>query len=156
MHGIKYKIAAFIASVAALGVGLVAVPESASAYTVYTFNDTCYAYDDAGGSKTYVGELRGEIHAANNGSTATIAQATIPFQTRSWVVTSNRWNNATATSWINGYSGTYTVGQWMPLWNPEAWWSWNASLTRWGSWVVQGYAASRAGLKFRCTMVASP
>lgn len=154
---IKRRVGAVIAAIGLAGTVAVATAPIASAYTVLTFQSgvPCYAYDDAGGSKTLVGYLEGEFHVANDGSTATLADALQYFSTRTWVQTSSRWSNMAGTSWVNGYSGTYSTGTRTGTWNPDAWF-WYVDQQGWGKWTVQGYAASRTGLKYRCTVVAAP
>lgn len=132
-----------------------AVPATASYYQL-TFSQACYAYDANGGSKTLVGYQGGRFLVANDGSTATLADAVQDFRTRSWEQTSSRWNNASGSTWVNGYSGTYGTGSETPWWNPNAWFPWSNTYGRWGTWVVQGYATTRLGLKYRCTVVAVP
>lgn len=155
-------IKAIIAGIAAVGVILgISSPASATAtYTSQSFTVHCDSIDP-NGVYTQLNSvtISGAYHTANDGSSVTLANAKINnggglSDSRSWQVTSSRWEDPSTSGIVKGMTGLLNVSTSIGPWNPNTWYSLRHAQSP--VWRVSGYAVSRPGLTLSCSSLAAP
>lgn len=125
-------------------VALTALP--ASAYTSDAFGLRCVT-----NTGSYAVFIEGDWHRANDGSSATLANAFIWADSiYSWDVTSSRWEDLTTGTVMRGVTGFVPADHTLPAsgsgWNPNTWY--RAGHNR--RWTVSGYRDTDHNVTFIC------